>query len=96
MSNEKRTTATIATISHHHMPDFWDYPIEEGMTLHQALAALRSAGRARFGDIGGMTAMLSDCTTLEVVNQPAIGGGELMGAQVIRREINDRVRTMGW
>ena len=96
MSNEKRTAATISTVGYHHMPDLADYPVEEGMTLRQALAALRDAGRARFGDIGGMTAMLSDCTTLEVVNQPAIGGGELMGAQVIRREINDRVRTMGW
>lgn len=95
MSNEKRTAVTIA-VSHHHMPDLWDYPVEEGMTLRQALAALRDAGRDRFGDIGGMSAMLSDYTTLDVCNQPAIGGGELMGTQVIRREINDRVRTMGW
>ena len=96
MSNEKRTAATIATVSHHHMPDWADYPVEEGMTLRQALAALRSAGRDMFGDIGSMTAMLSDYTTLEVCNQPAIGGGELMGTQVIRRGINDRVRTIGW
>ncbi len=95
MSNEKRTAATIATVSHHHMPD-GDYPVEEGMTLQQALAALRSAGRDRFGDLGGMTAMLSDYTTLDVCNQPAIGGGELMGTQVILRVINNRVRTIGW
>jgi len=97
--NEKRTAATIATVSHHHMPhmpDRADYPVEEGMTIHQSLAALRSAGRDRFGNLGGMTAMLSDYTTLEVCNQPAIGGGELMRTQVIRRVINDRVRTIGW
>ena len=84
MSNEKRTTATIVTVSHHHMPDGADYPVEEGMTLRQALAALRDAGQANFGGIGGMTAMLSDRTLLEVSNRPAIGGGELMGTQVIR------------
>ena len=91
----KRTAVTIA-VSHHHMPDLWDYPVEEGMTLRQALAALRSAGRDRFGDLGSMTAMLSDYTTLEVCNQPAIGGGELMGTQVIRREVGNRVSTLVW
>lgn len=95
-SNEKRTAATIETVLYHHMPDWADYPVEEGMTLRQALAALRDAGRDMFGDLGGMTAMLSDYTTLEVCNQPAIGGGKLMGTQIIRRKINDRVRTMGW
>lgn len=96
MSNEKRTAATIVTVSHHHMPDGADYPVEEGITLQQALAALRSAGRDNFGDIGGMTAMLSDYTTLEVVNRSAIGGGELMGTQVIRRVIDNRVSTLAW
>jgi hypothetical protein len=96
MSNMKRTAATIVTVSHHHMPDGADYPVEEGMTLRQALAALRSAGRDNFGNLGGMTAMLSDCTSLEVCNQPAIGGGRLMGTQVIRREIDNRVSTLVW
>ena len=96
MSNDTRTAATIVTVSHHHMPEWADYPVEEGMTLRQALAALRSAGRDNFGDLGGMTAMLSDYTTLEVCNQPAIGGGQLMGTQVIRREINNRVSTLVW
>ena len=93
---EKRTAATIATVSYHHMPDGADYPVEEGMTLRQALAALRDAGQANFGNLGGMTAMLSDCTKLEVVNQPAIGGGKVMGTQVIRREIDNRVSTLVW
>lgn len=96
MSTEKRTAATIATVSHHHMPDGADYPVEEGMTLRQALAALRDAGRDNFGDIGGMTAMLSDCTHLEVCNQPAIGGGELMGTQVIRRGGGRGGSTLAW
>ena len=96
MKKQKRTAATIVTVSHHHMPDGADYPVEEGMTLRQALTALRSAGRDNFGDLGGMTAMLSDYTTLEVCNQPAIGGGRLMGTQVIRREIDNRVSTLVW
>ena len=91
-----KITATIATVSHHHMPDGSDYPVEEGMTLRQALAALRDAGQANFGGIGSMTAMLSDYTTLDVCNHPAIGGGELMGTQVIRREVGNRVSTLVW
>ena len=92
----KQTAATIVTVSYHHMPDGADYPVEEGMTLRQALAALRDAGQANFGNLGGMTAMLSDCTNLEVVNQTAIGGGVLMGTQVIRRENDNRVSTLVW
>jgi len=92
----KRTAATIVTVLHHHMPELADYPVEEGMTLHQSLAALRSAGRDMFGDLGGMTAILSDYTILEVCNRSAIGGGELMGTQVIRREIGNRVSTLVW
>jgi len=78
---------TIDTVSHHHMPDGADYPLSEKMTLRQALAALRKAGRAGFGDIGGALACMSDGTTLEIELQPASGGGELMASQIITRGI---------
>ena len=90
------STATIVTASHHHMPDGADYPVEEGMTVRQAIRALREAGQDNFGNIGGMSAMLSDYTALSVEDQPASDGGKLMGTQRIRREINGRVKTIKW
>jgi hypothetical protein len=64
-----------------------DYPLSEGMTLREALSALRKAGRDAFGNIGGALACMSDGTTLEVENQPASDGGELMSSQLITRGV---------
>ena len=93
---KKKITATITTVLHHHMPDGADYPVEEGMTIRQAIKALRDAGQDNFGDIGGMSAMLSDYTSLSVCNCPASDGGELMSTQRIQREIGNRVSTIKW
>jgi hypothetical protein len=45
-----KNAPTIDTVSHHHMPDGADYPLSEGMTLRQALAALRKANGALLGE----------------------------------------------
>ena len=91
-----KATTTIVTVTHHHMPDGADYPVREGMTLRQALAAIRDAGRDNYGDIGGMSAIMSDATDLSVECQSATGGGELMSSQVITRTIGERVSTLPW
>jgi hypothetical protein len=66
------------------------------MTLRQALAAIRDAGRDNYGNIGGMYAVMSDGTDLSVDCQRATGGGELMSSQVITRTIGERVSTLAW
>ena len=90
------SNATITNVTHHHMPDGADYPVRDGMTLRQALAAIRDAGRVNYGDIGGMHAVMSDGTDLSVECQSATGGGELMSSQVITRTIGERVSTLAW
>jgi hypothetical protein len=53
----------VQSVSTHHTNDY--LPVREGMTLQEALKVIR-ANRETFGNIGGMTAELSDGTQLYV------------------------------
>ena len=65
-----------------------DYPEDlTGMTLRQALRALRAVN---WGNIGGTHAIeLSDGTTIRVELQAASDGGQLMSSQRIVRHYYD-------
>lgn len=85
-----RTTILTCHTGYHHLPDHAQRIIGEGMTLRDALAALRKAGRFNFGDIGGLSCELSDGSTLSVECQPCDGGRcELMSSQRIERRNHD-------
>jgi hypothetical protein len=63
--------------------------VREGMDLKEALASI-SANRDSFGNLGGMTAELSDGSHLEVENQKcADGHSYLMSSQRIERRNHD-------
>ena len=70
------------------MPDSAEYRDLTGMTLAQALAALRAE---TWGDLGGMSSTeLSDGSMLSVELHGAVGGGQLTGTQHARRIEFDR------
>ncbi len=75
----------VVTVSYS-LPDNSARPAQTGQTLRQALSALRKAGRENFGNIGTMTARLSDTTDLDVMLQSSDdGNSRLMNSQQIIR-----------
>jgi len=73
-------------VNSHHLPEGCYDPIRPGMTLRQALKALREVGPENFGSIGGAIYQLSDNSILRVENPSTGGDGAyLMGAQEIVR-----------
>ena len=78
-----KNTIIVENVSTNHVENLQDL---RGSSLKDALKYLRSQGRRRFGDIGGIFAALSDGTYLVVKLQKASDGGELMSSQEIRRE----------
>ena len=80
------STTTIThhdTAAYHHMPDGAERIDLTGLTLRQALRAIRAMD---LGSLGGCTGIdLSDGTYLDIVNAPASGGGQLMGVHRIQR-----------
>jgi hypothetical protein len=87
------TKLTVEGVYMHHMPDTSSHDlIRRGMDLRQALYILRHAGRRYFGDLGGMTADLSDGTQLIVGLTPASDNGYIMSSQRISR--GDGYRTV--
>jgi hypothetical protein len=86
----------------HHLPEYGYDPVENGMTLRQALKALRDAGQSNFGNIGGATYELSDGTRLCVeLKSTDDGNSRLMSSQeIVRYEFDgnrDRVlRKYDW
>ena len=93
---KQETKITVINVTHYHMPDSADWDdVEIGMTLRQALQSLRHACRRNYGNIGEMTADLSDGTILEICLKSAVGGGQLMSSQEITRR--EQVDTAsGW
>ncbi len=82
-----RTTILVTNVSHHHTEG--TRPVREGMTLQEALKDIR-ANRDSFGNLGGMTAELSDGSHLVVQCQPCDGGRcKLMSSQRIERRNYD-------
>jgi len=59
--------------------------VTDGMTVREALAALRAVGRHAFGDMGEASWELSDGSILHVSLQNASDGGQLMSSQRIAR-----------
>ena len=99
----KKTTATIEYVRYYGMPDNAERPVEEGQTLREALKALREAGRSAFGNMGTLTAELSDDTTLEIKLKTTTNPGyaRLMNSQYIERgesrwEPEPRTWTLDW
>ena len=76
---------TIISSGYHHIPDAGTTPDLDNMTLRQATTRLRQLGRSNFGALGGMQAMLSDCSALAVELQPTSDDGRLQSSQRIIR-----------
>jgi hypothetical protein len=82
-----RTTILVTDVSYHHTEGL--RPVSEGMTMREALNDIR-ANRDSFGDIGGMTAELSDGSHIVVQCQPCEDGHALlMDSQRIERRNHD-------
>ena len=81
-----RTTILVTDVSHHHMEG--SRPVREGMTMREALEDIR-ANIDSFGDIGGMTAELSDGSHIVVQCLMSCDGGQLMSSQRIERRNYD-------
>lgn len=94
----KMSTAIIVESSQSdHLPDWGEYLDLAGLTLRQALAAIRAAGRKNFGNIGGMTAELSDGSSIEVSLRPAGDRTYVMSSQrIVRRRADEIVREYKW
>ena len=90
----------IATVTVSHLPDHAEYGVvTPGMTVRQAVAALRETGPSNYGNLGTLSAVLDDGTALEVRLQDAYGGGQLLSTQRIERreQMTDRlIRVYPW
>ena len=95
-----RTTILTCTPTYHHLPDHAERIVREGMSLRDALAALRKAGRKNFGNIGGMSCDLSDGSRIAVDLQSSTDGtSRLMSSQRIERRCYDTdelIRVYSW
>jgi hypothetical protein len=94
----KTSVTTVTAVQMHHMPDISSHDlIRPGMTLRHSLTCLRVVGRGYFGDLGGLTADLSDGSVLSVGLVEASDGGWLMSSQRISRGDGYRVtRYYAW
>jgi len=75
---------TVLAVDYDHMPDGAEYPVERGMTVRQALSALRKAGRENLGSIGNVHITLSDYSSISTPLQ-IDGGGRLLNSQQLTR-----------
>ena len=79
-----------------YMPDDALRPVKTGMTLKEALAALRQAGQKDFGPQGCLVAWLSDFSVLQVGILIARDGCRLHGTQRICRHTDTHKTTYKW
>lgn len=73
----------VLNCSFYHMPQWFDYPSFDGVTLRKCLKKFREIN---WGDLGEATANLSDGSVLHVELEPASDSGYLMDCQRARRE----------
>ena len=90
----------ITAVTNSHLPDYAEYDVvAEGMTVRQTVSALRCVGSSNYGDLGTLSAVLDDGTSIEVRLRAAYGGGQLLGTQQIERreQMTDRlIRVYPW
>lgn len=86
-TREMGSPLITGTAEYSRLPDYADPPNITGMTLRQALRALREVN---WGDLGRMDPVtMSDGSELGVRNAPSYDGGILLGVHRAEREWHD-------
>ena len=87
MSNTPSKLTVTGTAAYSQLPDYAEQPNITGMTLRQALRALR---QVNWGDLGRMDPVtMSDGSEMSVRNAPSYDGGILLGVHRAEREWHD-------